>query len=194
MKQKKERVYGIIVYLQLVYVENSVEEEGFGWRREACKVEIKNGDRVEHEQSTLHMFSIGTRSSSTGDAGAGIGQVVEHKRATTKTWLRGSNKGYRMLQKIGWKEGEGLGRDKQGILEPIATEFRRTRAGIGRQKRTSCKRITHFPPEPTNTLATGIGDDSKEQKKALERKRRKKEQRFRRELYSDLPDEYDALF
>lgn len=29
------------------------------------------------------------------------------------------NVGFRMLEKMGWKEGEGLGANAQGIVEPV---------------------------------------------------------------------------
>ena len=36
-----------------------------------------------------------------------------------------------MLQKMGWSEGEGLGKDKSGIVVPIAAESYSRGAGIG---------------------------------------------------------------
>jgi len=40
------------------------------------------------------------------------------------------NKGYRLLQKMGW-EGGGLGRSKDGIEEPVEVEARARHAGLG---------------------------------------------------------------
>ena len=42
-----------------------------------------------------------------------------------------SNKGHRMLQKMGWTEGRGLGKEGAGIVEPVQAEPKQTRAGIG---------------------------------------------------------------
>jgi splicing factor 4 len=33
--------------------------------------------------------------------------------------LKEDNKGFQMLQKLGWTEGQGLGTDGSGIVEPI---------------------------------------------------------------------------
>jgi hypothetical protein len=39
--------------------------------------------------------------------------------------------GSKMLKKLGWKEGEGLGKEKKGITEPISAHVRLDRTGIG---------------------------------------------------------------
>ena len=31
-----------------------------------------------------------------------------------------SNKGHKLLQKMGWKSGEGLGKSQAGIVEPVS--------------------------------------------------------------------------
>ncbi|CAO3653532.1 unnamed protein product [Mucor hiemalis] len=41
------------------------------------------------------------------------------------------NKGARMLAQMGWKKGEGLGKDKSGILDPVKAESYAQTAGIG---------------------------------------------------------------
>lgn len=54
-----------------------------------------------------------------------------------------SNRGYKLLQKLGWDEASGLGSRKQGKVFPVATVLKRDRAGLraGAVKR----RVTHFP-------------------------------------------------
>ncbi|CEP13444.1 hypothetical protein [Parasitella parasitica] len=42
-----------------------------------------------------------------------------------------NNKGARMLANMGWKKGEGLGKDGSGILDPIKAESYAQSAGIG---------------------------------------------------------------
>ncbi len=37
----------------------------------------------------------------------------------TSEMLDESNKGFMMLKKMGWKEGVGLGRYEQGVVEPV---------------------------------------------------------------------------
>ncbi len=52
--------------------------------------------------------------------------------ADAKVAMTAKNKGFRMLSKMGWKEGEGLGAEgRKGRAEPVAVEQRRERAGLG---------------------------------------------------------------
>ena len=46
--------------------------------------------------------------------------------------LDDNNKGFKMLSKMGWKKGEGLGAENnQGMVEPIKIETRVERTGLG---------------------------------------------------------------
>ena len=46
--------------------------------------------------------------------------------------LDDNNKGFKMLSKMGWKKGEGLGAENnQGMVEPIKIETRAERSGLG---------------------------------------------------------------
>jgi hypothetical protein len=47
------------------------------------------------------------------------------------TPISDNNKGARMLQQMGWKKGEGLGKDGTGILDPVKAESYGQSAGIG---------------------------------------------------------------
>ncbi|PXF47106.1 hypothetical protein BWQ96_03048 [Gracilariopsis chorda] len=42
-----------------------------------------------------------------------------------------NNVGYGMLERMGWREGQGLGAQQHGLREPLEAEHRRTRAGLG---------------------------------------------------------------
>lgn len=50
--------------------------------------------------------------------------VVEH------TPLNSDNKGYTILEKLGWTKGEGLGAGKDGIVEPIPLVIREKKKGL----------------------------------------------------------------
>ena len=47
------------------------------------------------------------------------------------TELKSDNKGRAMLEKMGWKEGSGLGKDGAGRQEPVKVEQRVEGAGLG---------------------------------------------------------------
>ncbi|XP_031485773.1 uncharacterized protein LOC116254492 isoform X2 [Nymphaea colorata] len=55
------------------------------------------------------------------------------EQASLDTQLTSSNIGFRLLQKMGWK-GKGLGKDEQGIVEPIRAGIRDPKLGVGKQE------------------------------------------------------------
>eukprot|EP00252_Welwitschia_mirabilis_P011853 TRINITY_DN2633_c0_g1_i4.p1 TRINITY_DN2633_c0_g1~~TRINITY_DN2633_c0_g1_i4.p1 ORF type:complete len:289 (-),score=87.72 TRINITY_DN2633_c0_g1_i4:176-1042(-) len=55
------------------------------------------------------------------------------EQASVDTQLTSANIGFRLLQKMGWK-GKGLGREEQGIVEPIKTGARDAKLGLGKQE------------------------------------------------------------
>ncbi|XP_028779484.1 G patch domain-containing protein 8 [Neltuma alba] len=55
------------------------------------------------------------------------------EQASLDTQLTSSNIGFKLLQKMGWK-GKGLGKNEQGITEPIKSGIRDPRLGVGKQE------------------------------------------------------------
>ncbi|KAK4424486.1 hypothetical protein Salat_1642000 [Sesamum alatum] len=55
------------------------------------------------------------------------------EQASLDTQLPSSNIGFKLLQKMGWK-GKGLGKDEQGIIEPIKSGIRDAKLGLGKQE------------------------------------------------------------
>ena len=48
-----------------------------------------------------------------------------------------SNRGYKLLQKLGFKEGESLGKSNNGIIDPLKPEIKtNNKAGIGNEPST----------------------------------------------------------
>ena len=41
------------------------------------------------------------------------------------------NKGFKMLQKMGWSEGKGLGKESKGRIEPVSVATKNDRSGLG---------------------------------------------------------------
>ncbi|KAK3913979.1 Angiogenic factor with G patch and FHA domains 1 [Frankliniella fusca] len=63
-----------------------------------------------------------------------VGSHNEHAKtemASTTESIRSTNKGFKMLSKMGWKEGESLGRDGTGLTEPVLVTQRAEKAGLG---------------------------------------------------------------
>ncbi|UMM31420.1 hypothetical protein L5515_012901 [Caenorhabditis briggsae] len=48
--------------------------------------------------------------------------------------LDSGNVGFKLLKSMGWSEGQGLGKEKQGHVEPVATEIKNNRQGLGNVK------------------------------------------------------------
>lgn len=63
--------------------------------------------------------------------------------ASVHSEITDSNKGRKMLEKMGWKKGEGLGKDGGGMKTPIQLQLRRTHAGLGTGKPSSIDDV-HF--------------------------------------------------
>ncbi|XP_018120886.1 angiogenic factor with G patch and FHA domains 1 isoform X2 [Xenopus laevis] len=61
----------------------------------------------------------------------------EEAPASVHVEINDSNKGRKMLEKMGWKKGEGLGKTSDGIRDPIQLQLRKKKAGLGSQNPTS---------------------------------------------------------
>lgn len=57
-------------------------------------------------------------------------QVSTHATYTVRTKKIDSGKGFDMLQKMNWRNGQGLGKRKQGRVEPVEVKFRADRTGL----------------------------------------------------------------
>lgn len=51
--------------------------------------------------------------------------------SSTSVPISKKNKGFKMLEKLGWSQGQGIGKDASGMSEPIDVEMRAERAGLG---------------------------------------------------------------
>lgn len=48
--------------------------------------------------------------------------VAPSAKAETKP-IESANKGFQLLKGMGWKDGEGLGKDRQGIQTPVSNHL-----------------------------------------------------------------------
>jgi RNA-binding protein 5/10 len=61
------------------------------------------------------------------------GEAHSYEVITPDKAIDGSNVGNRMLRNMGWQEGSGLGKDGNGIVEPVQAQVTEDRAGLGSQ-------------------------------------------------------------
>ena len=108
------------------------------------KTESKEMSRKEQLQQMRKKY--GLKNAEESESKAGYFDRAEDRRktkgsdnpyektemASTKEKISESNKGFKMLKKMGWKETEGLG--KGGRLEPVNVEQRPERQGLGAQE------------------------------------------------------------
>ncbi|GAQ80259.1 hypothetical protein KFL_000500110 [Klebsormidium nitens] len=97
----------------------------------------RQGQRSEAEADSLREDSL----ASNDEFSLPIGQRPEENLrtdgleiATLDTQISSTNVGYRMLQKMGWSAGQGLGRNAQGIVDPIRGGVSGPKLGLGKQE------------------------------------------------------------
>lgn len=80
---------------------------------------------VKHVKTTRRVEKRATRVQIKEDANHGK-QV-----ASSSAPISSSNVGHRMLAAMGWKEGEAIGNNENGIKEPVKVYLRAKRRGLG---------------------------------------------------------------
>lgn len=65
------------------------------------------------------------------------------------------SRGWKLLEQMGYKDGEGLGANKQGRKDPVGLFLKRGRSGLGaaapHEERTSKKRTKRQPLQSTSS-------------------------------------------
>ena len=67
--------------------------------------------------------------SKSSDTGPKVGDVVGSKAAV----INDDNLGHKMMRMMGWSPGESLGKDGNGIMDPIKVVIRSKKAGLGQE-------------------------------------------------------------
>lgn len=57
---------------------------------------------------------------------------VERREEGLNVAISSDNKGFSMLAKMGYKQGDAIGRSNTGIVEPISIQIKNDRGGLGR--------------------------------------------------------------
>lgn len=105
-----------------------------------------------------------------------------------------SNKGFKLLHKMGWNEADGgLGKKRQGSLTPVKTRIKHDKRGLGRGKKTE-ERVTHHPHQQASVEVKETKAQRKRRRKAEREKEQDREKRVRMLLRTDVSDEYEQLY
>ncbi|XP_065513826.1 angiogenic factor with G patch and FHA domains 1 [Caloenas nicobarica] len=114
-------------------------------RRKALKqIRVKYGlQNIEYEDNKAvknpkYKDRAGKRRETIGSAG--IFQR-DDSPASVHIEISNSNKGHKMLEKMGWKKGEGLGKDGSGMKDPIHLQLHRMHAGLGTSRPSSIEDV-----------------------------------------------------
>ncbi|XP_060536857.1 G patch domain-containing protein 11 [Cylas formicarius] len=97
-----------------------------------CKDDVRPSLLVNREKRKHELFKKKFESSSKRPKT--LGEIErENRERGLNTALSSENKGFRMLEKMGFKSGESLGRAKSGIKEPIDIVLKQGTSGVGRE-------------------------------------------------------------
>ncbi|XP_055312238.1 G patch domain-containing protein 11 [Sitodiplosis mosellana] len=67
---------------------------------------------------------------------------AERREEGLSAAISSDNKGFAMLAKMGYKQGDAIGRSSSGIVEPISIQVKSNRAGLGRE--TAIKQLEEY--------------------------------------------------
>jgi hypothetical protein len=101
-------------YSNLVEISNATQQETQLFCT-ACNMPVES-TAEEHMKSIAHLFTT-------------------MQKPLPGYSIHPSNIGYQLLVNNGWEEGQGLGKDGTGILEPISLATREKSRGLGAEKK-----------------------------------------------------------
>ncbi|XP_050313946.1 G patch domain-containing protein 11 [Anthonomus grandis grandis] len=97
-----------------------------------CQEDVRPSLLVNREKRKHEIFK--KKLDSSNKRQKTIGELErEHRDIGLSTAICSENKGFRMLEKMGFKTGEGLGKSRIGIKEPIDIKLRQGTSGVGRE-------------------------------------------------------------
>lgn len=96
-------------------------------RRKVVAVFKDDGSRGHHMQDFIPKEELTKFLAKTGDVRA----AAEAKALEQKNAISADNIGHKLLQKMGWREGEGIGAAGTGITAPVQATGARDNLGIG---------------------------------------------------------------
>ncbi|KAM6109366.1 angiogenic factor with G patch and FHA domains 1 isoform 2-T2 [Phoenicopterus ruber ruber] len=122
----------------------SKEERELVRRRALKQIRVKYGlQNTEYEDNKAvknpkYKDRAGKRRETVGSEGT---FQRDDSPASVHTEISNSNKGHKMLEKMGWKKGEGLGKDGGGMKDPIHLQLHKMHAGLGTSRPASIEDV-----------------------------------------------------
>ncbi|KFP34745.1 Angiogenic factor with G patch and FHA domains 1, partial [Chlamydotis macqueenii] len=122
----------------------SKEERELVRRKALKKIRVKYGlQNTEYEDNKAvknpkYKDRAGKRRETVGSEGT---FQRDDSPASVHIEISNSNKGHKMLEKMGWKKGEGLGKDGGGMKDPIHLQLHKTHAGLGTSRPASIEDV-----------------------------------------------------
>ena len=121
-------------------------------------------------------------------------RVLEDPPKLSSLSLDQSNRGFRILSQMGWKEEDGgLGKRRQGTLVPIKTRLKNDKRGLGVGKKKE-ERVTHQPHQRASVEEKETKAQRRRRKKAEREEEQHRQKRARMLLRTDVTDEYEKLY
>ncbi|TRY69832.1 hypothetical protein DNTS_012931 [Danionella cerebrum] len=109
-------------------------------------------------------------------------QERESREVALQSSISSGNKGFTLLEKMGYKPGQGLGREGSGRVEPVPLNIKTDRGGIGMEELKKRK-----AEEELQTYRRKVQMKQQGEKKTIEDFRvRKRTEREERQTHSDL--------
>jgi len=66
-----------------------------------------------------------------------MGKMRQSADPNNTAWAKDTSRfGFQMLEKMGWKQGKGLGKEEQGLVDHVKVQQREGNIGIGAEKST----------------------------------------------------------
>ncbi|XP_066247080.1 G patch domain-containing protein 11 [Euwallacea similis] len=97
-----------------------------------CKDDVRPGLLVNREKRKHDMFK--KKAEAPNKRQKTLHEMEQENREIgLSTAISNENKGFRMLEKMGFKSGESLGKSRPGIKEPIDIVLKQGTSGIGRE-------------------------------------------------------------